>query len=225
MEKYVAYYRVSTRKQGDSGLGLEAQEKTVAEYLAGRKDAKLLHSFCEVQSGTKNDRIELNNAIRLCEVTGARLLVAKLDRLSRNVAFLANLQESKVAFTCCDMPDANEFTIHIFAALAQQERELISIRTKAALQAAKSRGVKLGGYRENAFNGKAGEGWRVLPEKANERAKKVASFIREAQEQGCTSLRKIAQYLNEKEIPTPRGKAWEAASVQRTLKRMAELEI
>src|ERR1700755_90925 len=141
--KVVAYYRVCTAAQGRSGLGLEAQRSAVEGYCRGR-DCQLLSEFTEVESGKRNDRPELAKALHHAKVTGATLVIAKLDRLSRNVAFLAALQESGTRFVCADMPEANERTIHIMAAVAQAERKMISQRTRDALAAAKARGAVLG---------------------------------------------------------------------------------
>src|SRR4051812_30379048 len=144
--KWVAYYRVSTAKQGASGLGLEAQREAVAGYLNGG-DWQLAAEFTEVESGRKNDRPELAKALAMCRRIGATLIIAKLDRLARNVAFVSNLMESGVEFTAVDFPTANRLTIHILAAVAEHEAAMTSTRTKAALAAAKARGVKLGGDR------------------------------------------------------------------------------
>ena len=137
--KFVAYYRVSTERQGQSGLGLEVQENAVLEYLNGG-GWKLVGRFVEVESGKRNDRPELAKALAACRRLGATLVIAKLDRLARNVAFVANLMESGVEFVAYDFPQANRLTIHILAAVAEHEREMISQRTKAALAAAKARG-------------------------------------------------------------------------------------
>ena len=152
LKQFVIYTRVSTKRQGDSGLGLEAQERDIALYLDNYADEpnEIIGKFCDVESGTKADRLELNNAIEQAKQTGATLLVAKLDRLSRSVAFIATLMEDKkLRLTVATMPHADKFQLHIYAALAQQEREFISTRTKAALAAAKARGVKHGGARPN----------------------------------------------------------------------------
>ena len=143
MKKYVAYYRVSTAKQGRSGLGLEAQENTTTSYLDSVK-GELVEGYTDIESGSKDNRPELQKALRKCRLTGATLLIAKLDRLSRNRRFLMDLQDSSINFVCCDMPEANNFTVGLLACLADYERELISERTKAALKAAKARGVVLG---------------------------------------------------------------------------------
>ena len=141
--RFISYLRVSTEKQARSGLGLEAQRAAVSTYLNGGKHV-LLDEYVEVESGKRDDRPKLHKALKHCKVTGATLIIAKLDRLSRNARFLLELQESRVPFICADMPEANEMTIQILAVMAQHERKMISQRTKAALAAAKARGVKLG---------------------------------------------------------------------------------
>ena len=146
--KYTAYLRVSTDRQGKSGLGLEAQQAAVEAFVAGRgADARLLQSFTEVESGKHADRPELARAMEHARLTGSTLLIAKLDRLSRDAHFLIGLQKSGVAFTACDMPYADQFTVGIMALVAQKEREMISERTKAALQVAKARDTRLGNPR------------------------------------------------------------------------------
>ena len=144
--KFIAYYRVSTQKQGRSGLGLEAQQRAVREHLNGGR-WQLLAELVEVESGKRNDRPKLAEALALCRMHRAKLLVAKLDRLARNVAFISALMESGVEFEAVDMPQANRLTVHILAAMAEHEAAAISARTKAALSAAKARGVQLGGKR------------------------------------------------------------------------------
>src|SRR5262249_4207752 len=141
--KFVAYFRVSTDRQGKSGLGLEAQRKSVLDYLDGGR-WELVAEFTEVESGKRSDRPELTKAIGVCKRHKAKLVIAKLDRLSRNLAFIATLMESGVEFIAVDNPHANKLTIHILAAVAQHEREMISARTSAALKAAKARGKRLG---------------------------------------------------------------------------------
>ena len=150
--KFIAYYRVSTGKQGASGLGLEAQRKAVNDYLNGGRWT-LVAELTEIESGKLSERPQLAQALALCRVHRAKLIVAKLDRLARNVGFLTTLMNDGVEFTCCDMPQANKLTIHILAAVAEAEAEAISQRTKAALQAARARGVALGGLREGSFHG------------------------------------------------------------------------
>jgi DNA invertase Pin-like site-specific DNA recombinase len=141
METFIGYCRVSTDKQGVRGLGMEAQQQAIDSYIG---EGQLLQTYIEVESGRKAKRPELLKAIDHAKRTGSTLVIAKLDRLSRNMAFIANLMESKVKFRCCDIPEADPFTIHIFAAMAQREAELISRRTTEALRIAKQRGVKLG---------------------------------------------------------------------------------
>src|SRR5215831_9781263 len=147
--KFIAYFRVSTDKQGRSGLGLEAQKAAVASYVAA---GQLLASYTEVESGRRNDRPALAAAVAACKQHKATLVVAKLDRLARSVYFIASLMEAKVDFVCCDMPTANRLTLHVLSAVAEHEREAISTRTKAALAAAKARGVKLGNRSLPAIN-------------------------------------------------------------------------
>ena len=141
--KFIAYYRVSTDRQGKSGLGLDAQRKAVEDYLNGGRWT-LVHEFTEIESGKRNDRPKLEEALAVCKKQKAKLVIAKLDRLSRNLAFIATLMESGVEFVAVDNPHANKLTIHILAAVYQHEREMISERTKAALAAAKKRGQRLG---------------------------------------------------------------------------------
>jgi DNA invertase Pin-like site-specific DNA recombinase len=144
--KFISYLRVSTAKQGASGLGLEAQRKAVEDYLNGGQWT-LIEEVIEVESGKRSDRPKLAEALRLCRIHGATLVIAKLDRLSRDAAFLMKLQNDGVKFVAADMPEANHLVVGILAVVAQAEREMISARTKAALAAAKARGVKLGGDR------------------------------------------------------------------------------
>ncbi len=219
--KFVAYLRVSTDKQGRSGLGLEAQHQAIADYLASVGGA-LVTSFREVESGKRNDRPELGKALHRAKVTGARLLIAKLDRLSRNVAFIAALQESGVKFVCCDMPEANELTVHLFAAIAQHERKMISARTKAALEAAKRRGQKLGnpnGARALRGHGN-GAAVEMIKAKAREFAEDVEPIIGDIRAGGVSSYRGIAAELNARGILTPRHGQWTATSVRRLVARL-----
>lgn len=141
--RFISYLRVSTDKQGERGYGLDAQRKAVADYLNGGS-WQLLDEYVEVESGKRSDRPKLAEALAACKRHRARLVIAKLDRLSRNVAFIAVLMDGKVDFVCCDFPSANRLTLHILAAVAEHEREMISQRTKAGLAVAKARGVKLG---------------------------------------------------------------------------------
>lgn len=219
--KFVAYYRVSTQKQGQSGLGLEAQKTAVAGYLNGGR-WKLVGELTEVESGKRSDRPELAKALAMCRIHGATLIVAKLDRLSRNVAFTAKLMESSVEFTAVDFPMANRLTIHILAAVAEHEASMISARTKAALSAAKARGTVLGGNRGN-IAGEAVKGAQASAVVRSEAASKLSAdllpAIRYAQDHGAVSLRDIAAVLNESGIRTARGGKWSAVQVSRVLAR------
>jgi DNA invertase Pin-like site-specific DNA recombinase len=220
--KFIAYYRVSTARQGASGLGLDAQQEAVRSYLNGG-NWQLVAEVTEVESGKRNDRPKLAEALRLCKLHGATLIIAKLDRLARNVAFISNLMESGVDFTAVDFPKANRLTVHILAAVAEHEREMISARTKAALQAAKARGQRLGGDRGNFATVRAlGPAVSVATraKKADDRAALVAPIVQELQAAGA-SLRTIAAELNERGIPTPRGGEWSAVQVKRVVERAA----
>lgn len=218
--KHVAYYRVSTAKQGRSGLGLDAQRKAVGDYLNGGA-WELTGEFVEIESGKVDNRPQLDAALAMCELTGATLVVAKLDRLSRNVAFLAALQDSGAKFVAADMPEANELTIHIMAAVAQAERKAISKRTKEALAAAKARGVRLGGDRGNISDLRKGPAVSaaVRSKASIDRAQKVQRQIAAFRAQGASSLREIAERLNLAGITTPRGGSWNASQVKRVLDR------
>lgn len=221
--KFVSYYRVSTAKQGRSGLGLEAQKAAVAAYIAQHGGVELA-SYVEVESGKVNARPELQAALLRCRQSNATLLVAKLDRLSRNASFLLSLRDSGVKFQALDIPEANTLTLGVMALLAQQERELISQRTRAALAARKARGLSLGNPRDLSAHAKrAGRlGGDVIAAQARERANLIAPQIKAAREAGNTSLRQIAAYLNGLEITTPRGKAWTATAVKNAQALIAE---
>lgn len=218
---FVAYYRVSTARQGRSGLGLEAQRRAVTDFLNGGS-WELLAEFVEVESGKADDRPQLEQALTTCELSGATLVVAKLDRLSRNLAFLAKLQDSGARFVAADMPEANELTIHIMAAVAQAERKAISTRTKEALAAAKARGVRLGGNRGNIDDLRKGpaKSAEVRGRQARERASKVRRQIEAMCAGGdARSLRQIAAALNDRGITAPRGGKWHAAQVKAVLEQ------
>jgi DNA invertase Pin-like site-specific DNA recombinase len=222
--KYTAYLRVSTDRQGKSGLGLEAQQAAVEAFVAGRgADARLLQSFTEVESGKHADRPELARAMEHARLTGSTLLIAKLDRLSRDAHFLIGLQKSGVAFTACDMPYADQFTVGIMALVAQKEREMISERTKAALQAAKARGVKLGNPRGAAHLRGLGNPAGAAANKrgAMARAEGLRSTFDAIRADGVVSANGIAERLNEREIATPRGGRWSARTVSDVLMRLA----
>lgn len=214
---FVSYLRVSTERQGRSGLGLEAQRRAVADFLAGgswRHVAELV----EVESGARDERPRLAEALALCRLHGATLVIAKLDRLSRDAAFLLNLQKAGVRFVAADMPEANELVVGIMAVVAQAERKMISARTKAALAAAKARGVRLG-RPENLSNCTAGQvlGRQRQAQRARERAQDLAPILAEIRAGGAVSLRQIAAALNDRSVPAARGGAWTATQVRRVL--------
>lgn len=219
--KFVSYLRVSTAQQGRSGLGMEAQRKAVMDYLNGGQ-WKLVAEFVEVESGKRDDRPQLAAALAACRLHGARLVIAKLDRLSRNAAFLLNLRDAGVKFVAADMPDANEMTIGIMAVVAEAERKMISVRTKGALAAAKARGQQLGNPR-NLSNHQLGTARAnvVKAEKAGARAADLASTIADLRTSGAASLRDLAAGLNERGIPAARGGEWSAVQVSRVLARLS----
>jgi len=214
--RYVAYYRVSTQDQGRSGLGLDAQREAVARYLNGGAWT-LEAEFTEVESGKRNDRPRLADALKLAKRLKATLLVAKMDRLSRNLAFIANLKESGVDFVAVDNPNANRLTVHILAAVAEHERDMISQRTRDALQAAKRAGKALGN-RTNLPEAQT-KGREVRTAIADQRAQNVMPIIRQIKATGATSLRAIAEALNARGVKTPRGGEWGAKQVQLVMLR------
>ena len=225
--KFVSYLRVSTTKQGRSGLGLDAQREAVRSYLDGGK-WKLIAEFVEVESGKDDNRPKLKEALHRAKVTGATLIIAKLDRLSRNVAFIANLQESGTKFVCADLPDANELTIHLFAAIAQHERKLIGERTKAAMAAAKNNPAWRRKHPNGFGNPNGAKALRgigndaaveVLKAKADEFASNIVQSIEDIRTEGATTLREIADELNAREIKTARGGQWYAGTVRNVLNR------
>lgn len=222
MTVYVAYCRVSTDKQGASGLGLEAQQAAINGFLR-EGDRLLAPAYVEIESGRKSDRPQLQAAIAQCRKTGATLLIAKLDRLARNLAFIANLIEAGIPFCAADMPFADKTTIQIFAVFAEKEADMISQRTKAALAAAKARGRVLGGHRgvvpSDTDRAKAAD---AVKAKAAQAAHGIMPLIEELQAMGVTSLNGIAAQLNEWGHRTPRGGDWTATAVKRTLARVAQ---
>jgi DNA invertase Pin-like site-specific DNA recombinase len=220
--KFVSYVRVSTARQGRSGLGLEAQQEAVRSYLNGG-NWQLVAEVIEIESGKRNDRPKLAEALRLCRLHGATLIIAKLDHLARDMAFISNLMESGVEFTAVDFSQANRLTVHILAAVAEHEAKAISTRTRDSLAAAKARGTRLGGDRGNlpavAKDGaKASVTARIT--KVNNRASDLAPIIEELMGAGAVSLRQIAAELNAKGIKTARGKEWSPMQVQRVIERM-----
>lgn len=221
--KFVSYLRVSTDKQGKSGLGLEAQRAAVERYLNGGQWA-LVKEYVERESGKRSDRPQLAAAMARAKAVGATLIIAKLDRLARNVHFVSGLMESGVDFIAADQPHANRLTVHILAAVAEDEAQRISERTKAALAAAKARGVKLGNPNgARALKGKqVGNKQAVAAVKAaaQARAENVRAIIAECSERGITGVRKIADALNDRGVLTPRGAQWHPTSVARLLGRL-----
>jgi DNA invertase Pin-like site-specific DNA recombinase len=216
--KFIAYFRVSTDKQGKSGLGLEAQREAVLAYLNGGRWS-LVQEFVEVESGKRNDRPQLTAALAACKKHKTKLVIAKLDRLSRNLAFIAALMESGVEFIAVDNPHATKLTVHILAAVAQHERELIAQRTRDALQAAKARGKKLGNPKLAAARNRAIEGNRAA---ATCYAANVLPVIREIQASGVKSLRGVARALAARGIATARGGAWTPVQVSDILRRSGD---
>jgi DNA invertase Pin-like site-specific DNA recombinase len=215
MKRYVSYLRVSTDKQGRDGYGVDAQREAVTNYLNGGK-WELLREFVEVESGRKKDRPELAAALAFCKLTKATLIVAKLDRLARNVAFVSSLMESGVDFVAVDFPEANRLTIHILAAVAEHEAGMISARTKVALAAARARGVKLGNPNLTNEARSAGRTTRAL--KSDEDAQRVRPIVEGLKMQGM-GLRETARELNRQGIRTPRGKDWTATAVKNAMAR------
>jgi DNA invertase Pin-like site-specific DNA recombinase len=209
--RFIAYYRVSTAAQGRSGLGLEAQRAAVLQYLNGGSWS-LSGEFVEVESGKKSARPQLVLALDACRLIGATLVIAKLDRLSRNVAFIATLMDSGVEFVACDNPHATRLALHILAAVAEHEREMISARTKAALQAAKARGVRLGRNAENLAPANHAA--------ALDHANQIKDVLAELAGSGM-SARQIAAELTSRGIPTARGGRWHPQNVIRAMQRVA----
>jgi DNA invertase Pin-like site-specific DNA recombinase len=224
--KFVAYYRVSTARQGKSGLGLDAQRAAVAAYLNGG-DWQIVAEFTEVESGKRSDRPALDQALAAARLHRCPVVVSKVDRLTRSVGFLTRLLDAGVDVRFADLPQiegaTGTFLLQQMAAVAQLEAGMISTRTKAALAAAKRRGVVLGGDRGVAPTAKMrAKGRAVLQARANSRAVDIAPIVAELQAAGATSLRAIADGLNELGIPTARGDGeWSAVQVMRVLDRIA----
>ncbi|NVO85433.1 recombinase family protein [Hymenobacter terrestris] len=223
MSRYVAYFRVSTARQGQSGLGLEAQQAAVLRFLPA--EAVRVADFVEVESGRKSARPQLAAAIALAQREGAVLLVAKLDRLARSVAFLATLMESRVRFQAVDLPAADEFTLHILAAVAQKEAAAISSRTRDALAAKKARGFALGTPANLTAAARAkGLAARQANARANVHNRQAAQLATLLQATG-KSLRAIAEQLNQSGYSTRRGKAFHPMGVQRLLAHRPEAHV
>ena len=222
--RIIGYERVSTARQGASGLGIEAQRRAIEGFVAQR-NATLIARFTEVESGRNPDRPELSKALHLAKVTGATLVIAKLDRLSRNAAFLLTLRDSGVRFAAVDLPEANDLTVGIMALVAQQEREAISKRTKEALAVARSRGVRLG----NPNGAAALAGWqgRCAAQGGHCAQRRpacadLAPVVEDIRSGGATSLRAIAGELNARGMLTRRGGRWHVSTVMNLLDRLGE---
>lgn len=222
-ERFVGYERVSTARQGASGLGLAAQRAAINGFAKSR-GAEVAAIFTEVESGGRADRPELARALHQAKVTGATLVIARLDRLSRNAAFLLTLRDSGVRFIACDMPAANDLTVGVMALVAEAERNLISKRTKEALAAAKARGVRLGNPNGAAALRRAGKGGRALraavAKNADDFAADLAPVVAEIRAEGHESLRAIAAALDGRGMLTRRGGKWGVSNVRNLLARV-----
>ena len=225
MEKFIVYYRVSTKQQSNSGLGLEAQKTAVKVFLASRGAIEIPPAFTETESGNNGNRPELKKAIAKCKQTGSTLLIAKLDRLSRNVSFIFNLKAelegAGVGFIACDLPEANTLTLGIMATMAQHEREIISQRTKAGLAEAKRKGKKLGNP-ANLTDQAREKAHKSISENArtDQDIRKAYHFIKPRRDQGAT-FQQIANELNAEGYQTRTGKEFHPAQVQRIFKRLS----
>lgn len=219
IEQYVSYLRVSTQKQGYSGLGLEAQKEIIKNYL---HDKTPIAEFTEIESGRKTDRPKLKEALTQCRTTGATLIVAKLDRLARNVSFLSNLLESDVEIVFCDFPQANKMVLHILAAISQYEAELTAQRTKAALQAKKARGAKLGNpeHLMNKHKQAIANSNKTNSDKArnNPNNKRAVGLLKVLVSQNMT-LQQMTDTLNDEGFVTAKGCKFVPATVKRLIKR------
>jgi len=221
MKKFVSYYRVSRKEQGVSGLGLSAQKSSVVKYVESQNGV-IINEFTEIETGTnKRERVEIHKAIRLAKNENAVLIIAKLDRLARNVSFVSSLMDAGIEFLAVDMPSANNFTIHIFSALAEQEAKLISSRTKVALAELKLNGVILGNPK-NLNNEARAKGLKVIKQNAinNDSNRQAQSVIKSCKERGM-SYREIAKYLNELNFKTRYGNEFLASTVHQLYKKTA----
>lgn len=228
-QRLVSYARVSTARQGASGLGLEAQRAAVAAYAAGGRHA-LVAEYVEVESGRRDDRPQLQAALAACRLHRATLVIAKLDRLARNVRFIAGIMDSGVDFVACDMPHANRLTLHLMAAMAEHEATAISERTKAALAATKARGVRLGnprgaehlrtGCREAAARSAA-----VRQQAKADLQSQLRPLVASFEERELTSSAAIARALNRRGVPSPTGSLWYRQQVLRCGLHLFDLRI
>ena len=214
MKRYVGYTRVSTDKQGKEGYGSADQLQTINEFV---KDGKLINVYQEQESGSKNDRPELNKALADCKKHNAILVIPRLARLSRNLAFTASLMESKLEFVCCDMPSVNKFTIQVLAAVAEQYLDTLRKNTKSALAQAKKRGVVLGNTKNLKQAARKGNAKKKLL--ADEKARSVNNIILDLKKYGVTTLSEIAKALNARGIPTVRNGEWYPSTVRNYVNR------
>lgn len=220
-DRLVSYLRVSTQKQGAEGLGIEAQRRAVSEFMRD-SNWQLLGELVEVESGRRRDRPKLAEALALCRAFNARLVIAKLDRLSRDAAFLLSLRDAGVEFVAADNPHANRLTVGILALVAEQEREAISQRTKAALAAAKARGVRLGAFRDGQFVGRtatsddAAKARSARSKHAKEKADRIRFLMNRIDPDNSLPMSLVAERLNQEGVPTPSGRGrWHAQTVKR----------
>ncbi|MDR0832875.1 MAG: recombinase family protein [Candidatus Symbiothrix sp.] len=212
--KYIVYYRVSTKRQGLSGLGLEAQRTIVSNYIKGNK---VIAEFTEIETGKSANRPQLNNALAACKQHNATLIVAKLDRLARNLHFVTSLQAANVDFICCDMPTANRLTIHIIAAIAENEAQLISTRTKQALAEKKKQGIKLGNPQNNGLTSQSIAKGRLLRQENalhNEQNRQAGTLILSMKSSGSKWSAIVGQ-LNANGFKTRRGCDFDITAVKR----------
>ncbi|UEM24445.1 recombinase family protein (plasmid) [Skermanella mucosa] len=225
MQRFVTYYRVSTQRQGRSGLGLEAQQAAVTAFLAGR-DAQVIGEYREIESGRTSDRQQLAAAMLMCRMTGSVLLIAKLDRLARDAHFLLGLEKSGIEFLAADMPFANRLTIGIMALVAEEEAKAISARTKAALAARKARGLPLGNRASlrPADRQRAATAAAAWSKKAAAHAAMVLPAVQEMRAVGM-SLRATARELTQRGFTTVTGGAWTATQVSAVLRRIGSDQI
>ncbi len=216
-KRYVSYLRVSTKRQGESGLGLEAQRQAIDAFLNGNK-WELVTEYVEIESGKRNSRPQLALAIAECKRRKATLVIARLDRLARNAAFLLTLRDGGTEFLAVDQPHADKLTIGIMAVVAEHERDMISARTRAALAAAKARGVKLGSPAPRKGSAK---GVAAIKAQADDFAANTRPLIDDIRKSGINTLQGIADALNARGIPTARGGAWGKQTVANVIRRLS----
>ena len=224
--KYVVYYRVSTKRQGLSGLGLDAQRTIVLNYL--RKDIScVVDEYTEVETGKSTNRPELNKALECCKQNNATLIVAKLDRLARNLHFITNLQNANVDFICCDMPTANRLTIHIISAIAENEALLISQRTKQALAEKKKQGIKLGNpYNNGLTSENIAKGRSIRTENAfNDESNKKAGMLILSMRNNGAKWSEIVKQLNDNGFRTRQNHNFDITRIKRLYNRYCEVKL